>query len=134
MNSKSITIVLCIALIVAFFLPYLSNGSLSYSGWQVMFGNKEVQGLSNGGRSLFVSLLIPLGALLVLLMKFFDNYSSAGFIRWMPIVGVAYLLIMLYIQMSGEGSIGELIGFFSYGLWITIVAAIILPFVSNKSI
>jgi len=38
---------------------------------------------------------------------------------------------MLYIQASGEVSIGEFIGYFGYGLWITIVAAIILPFVSK---
>lgn len=130
MSKKSITIILCIALIAAFFLPYLSNGSLSYSGLKVMFGDKEVEGISKGGKALFLSLLIPIGALLVLLQVFFDN-SSMGIIRWMPLIGVVYLLVMLYIQANGEASIGEFIGYFSYGLWITIVAAIILPFVSD---
>jgi len=130
MSKKSITIILCIALIAAFFLPYLSNGSLSYSGLKVMLGDKEVEGISKGGKALFLSLLIPVGALLTLFQGLSNN-SSFGIVRWMPLIGAGYLLVMLYIQGSGEISIGEFIGYFSYGLWITIVAAIILPFVGD---
>jgi len=64
MSKKSITILLCIALIVAFFLSYLSNGSLSYSGLKVMFGDKEVEGISKGGKALLLSLLIPVGRII----------------------------------------------------------------------
>jgi len=130
MSKKTIATILCIVLIIAFFLPYLSNGSLSYSGLKVMFGDKEVEGISKGGKALLLSLLIPVGALLALLQGF-SSSSSLGIVRWMPLIGVAYLLVMLYIQASGEISIGEFIGYFGYGLWITIVAAIILPFVNE---
>ena len=129
MSKKNLTTILCIALIVAFFLPYLSNGSLSYSGFKLMFGDKEIEGIGKGGRTLLLSLLIPVGALLTLLQGF-SSSSSVGIVRWMPLIGVAYMLVMLYIQAGGQVSIGESIGYFSYGLWITIVAAIILPFIS----
>jgi len=131
MSKKSLAIVLSLLLIVAFFLPYLSYGPISYSGWNVVFGNHEVSGLSSSGRSLYLCLLIPGGALLLLIgILTKDNFSSAGIIYWVPLIGVLYIIIMLYLQTTGTGgmSLGDFISVFGYALWLTLIAAIILPF------
>lgn len=129
MNKKTLTIVLSLIIIGAFFLPYLSYGGENFSGMNIIFGNDNFVGLHKSGYSLLVALLIPLGGLLTL----FGANPPGNLSRWMPLIGVAYLLIMLYIRGNTGGSmgIGEFVGFFSYGLWITLVASIILPFAKD---
>jgi len=131
MSKKNLAVLLSFLLIIAFFLPYLSYGPISYSGWNVVFGNHEVSGLSNSGRSLYLCLLIPGGALLLLIgILTKDGFTSSGIIYWAPLIGVAYIIIMLYLQSREDGgmTISEFISVFGYALWLTLIAAIILPF------
>lgn len=129
MSKKNISIVLCLIIIAAFFLPYLSDGSENFSGMNIIFGNARFAGLNHSGYNLLVSLLIPLGAFLTLLRA----NPPGNLSRWMPLIGVAYLLVMLYIRgnTGGDMSIGEFLGFFSYGLWLTLVASVILLFTGD---
>jgi hypothetical protein len=131
MNRKTLSAVLSLVIIGAFFLPYLSFESKSFSGMNIIFGNAEFVGLQKSGYSLWVSLLIPLGAFLTLI----GANPPGSFSRWMPLIGVAYMLIMLYIRgnTGGNMAIGEFVGFFSYGLWITLVASVILPFTGSRT-
>lgn len=136
MNKGSLTAILAIAIIIAFFLPYLSFMGESASGMNIVFGKSGFVGLTKTGSGLFVSLLVPLGGLFILIGKGTgDSFSTSGIVYWMPLLGVLYLLVMLYMRGNTGGSItvGEFVEFFGYGLWITIVAAVILPFTKTKS-
>jgi hypothetical protein len=136
MSKKSISIILSLAIIAAFFLPYLSDGSESFSGMNIIFGNAEFEGLHRSGSNLLVSLLIPLGALFILIGAFSnDSFTSMGIVRWLPLIGVVYLVVMLYIRATsgdvGDTSIGEFIAIFAYGFWITLVASVVLLFTKS---
>lgn len=133
MSKKNLSVILSLAIIAAFFLPYLSDGSESFSGMNIIFGNAEFEGLHRSGSALLVSLLIPLGGLLTLVGAFSnDNSAMGGLARWMPLIGVIYLVVMLYIRATsgdvGDTSIGEFIAVFAYGFWITLASSVILLF------
>jgi hypothetical protein len=133
MSKKILSIILALILLICFFLPYLTIGSTSTSGFNIVFGKDGLEGISSSGRYLFVSLLIPIGAVLLLIGAVInDSFTSSGFVYWMPLAGIIYILVSLYLGATGNNSeyiaIGEYVGIFSYGLWITLIAAIILPF------
>lgn len=131
MSKKNLTILLSIALIIAFFFPFVSSGSYNFSAFDIVFD--RVEGLGQGGKSLYVSLLVPLGALLLLIGAVTnDHFTRSGFVLWMPLIGVLYLVVMLYINGSEALTVSELIGWLSYGFWISLIAAIILPFLKRS--
>ena len=85
--------------------------------------------MGQSGKSLYISLLVPIGALLLLIGVFTNDYfTKSGFVLWMPLIGVLYVVVMLYINGSEALTVSELIGWLGYGFWISLVAAIILPF------
>lgn len=129
MNKKTITIVLSLILLIAFFLPYISNGPAKLSCYDIVFGKDGVEGLSSNGRYLFVTLLIPIGAILILLGVFIkDSFANNGLVFWMPLIGIVYIIVMLYITGSSALTVSELVGWLGYGFWASLVAAILLPF------
>jgi hypothetical protein len=120
MSKKNLTIILCLVLLVSFFLPYVAG----FSGFDLVFGKYKV--MNNGG---LASVLIPLGGILLLFGAISgNNFSTMGIIFWMPLVGIAVLILMLYLKISNLVGIGDIISSFDYGLWLSLVAAIILPF------
>lgn len=129
MNKKNLTILLSIVLIIAFFFPFISSGTYNFSAFDIVFDRVEGQ----GGKSLYISLLVPLGALLLLIGAITnDNFTRSGFVLWMPLIGVLYLVVMLYINGSEALTVSELIGWLSYGFWISLLAAIILLFLKRS--
>jgi hypothetical protein len=137
MNKRTLNSILALVLLVAFFLPYISIEGFNVSGFQVIFGKDGQAGISSGGKFLFISLLIPIGAIIVL----FDSLSSggggamAGYGYWMPIVGTLYLAIMMYTgmqqgatQVGGSMDIGAFLSAMGYAFWATLVASVILVF------
>ena len=123
MNKKSLTIILCLVLLVSFFLPYLGG----FSGFDMVFGKYKIVGSSG-----IASGLIPIGAILLLFGALTDNnFTTQGFVYWMPLVGIAFIIVMIFAKVSGSVGMGELIGQFGYGLWLTVVAAILLLFTKN---
>ena len=137
MNKKSINLVLAIVLIVAFFLPFISFGGIfSASGFNVVFGKSGMSGIVSNPKLLLVSVLIPLGALLVLFDSLGGGTSNLDYGYWMPLVGVIALTLLMYFGMkSGAGSefnFGEFIKVLGYGYWITLVASVVLAFNKPK--
>ena len=137
MNKKNLNIVLAAALIAAFFLPYLSiPGFTELSGFNVVFGKAGMTGIAKGGKFLFISLLIPLGAIIVLFDSLGSSSSStAGYGYWMPIAGIVILSVLMFLGMSqgassvgGSLSVGSFVEVLGYGYWITLAASIILLF------
>jgi hypothetical protein len=138
MDKKSLTIVLAVILLVAFFLPFISANGYTLSGWNIVFGKNGESGLFNGSgtaaRSLFLCLLIPLGALIVLFSAFGTNSSGENYGRWMPLIGILYLAIMIFVNLTtgiGAFSFGGVIQILGYAFWITLVASLVLLF--NRS-
>ncbi len=137
MDKKTLNIILSLALIAAFFLPYISIGEIfSASGFNVVFGKDGMKGFVSGGKLLFVCLLIPVGAIIIL----FDSLGSGGssavdYAYWMPLIGIIVLSFMMFTGMkAGAGSGLTLSGFLKvmgYGYWITVAASIVI--LVNKS-
>ena len=131
MSKKNLTILLSVILIVAFFLPFISAGT-SFSAFDIVFG--KVGGLTQNGRFLFVSLLVPIGAILLLLGAFTnDSFTKSGIVLWMPFIGVLYLVVMLYINGSSDLTVSELIGWLGYGFWILLVSSFLLLFMRRTA-
>lgn len=138
MDKKNLNIGLAIVLIVAFFLPYVSVMGFNLSGLNVVFGKGGLNGMSKGSL-LFITLLVPIGAILVLAGSFgVDKSLNAGYVFWMPLIGILYLAVRMYLEMSkgatrvgGSLGIGDFLSVMGYGFWITIVASVAL--LVNKS-
>lgn len=134
MNKKTITIILSLVLLIAFFLPYVSNGPVKFSCFDIVFGKDGVEGLSSHGKFLFVTLLIPIGAILILLGVFTkDIFANSGFVYWLPLIGIIYIVIMLYVTGSSALTVSELVGWLGYGFWVSLAASIMLPFSRNTA-
>lgn len=137
MDKKTLNIVLSLALLAAFFLPYISIGGIfSASGFNVVFGKGGMTGIVSGGKFLFVCLLIPLGAIIILFDSLGSgNSSSADYAYWMPLIGIVVLSVMMFTGMrvtAGRAlTVGEFLKVMGYGYWITLVASIVL--LVNKS-
>jgi hypothetical protein len=128
MNNKLFTPVLAIVLLVCFFLPYFSNGLESFSAFNIVFGKHGLSGVGSAERYLW--LLIPLAALLLL----FGGNTSGGFTYWIPLIGLVYIIVRIYIEANSIGSagIGDILKIASYGFWISLGAAILLPFSKSR--
>ena len=121
MNKKTFAIVLSLALLVSFFLPYLGD----YSGFDLVFGKHKIISTSGG----IASILIPAGGLLILFGSIGGN--TYDFSYWMPIAGIIVMVAMLLIKGTGGASIGDIISSFSYGFWITVAASVLLLFTKD---
>jgi hypothetical protein len=139
MNKNNVNIILSIALIAAFFLPFLSVPGLpDFSGFNVVFGKGGMTGIAKGGKFLFICLLIPLGGIILLFDALGGGSSSSDYAYWMPIIGVVILTVLMFAGMSqgaanagGRLDIKSMFRIMGYGYWITAVASILL--LVNKS-
>lgn len=130
MSKKTISIILSAIIIGAFFLPYISNGEFGLSGYDIVFGKGEIRGLArNGGSALYINLLVPGSALIILLGNLLDDSFADGlFFRLLPLLGLIYIVVMLYMTGSSQLTVSEVFGWLGYGFWISLGAAVLLPF------
>jgi hypothetical protein len=130
MSKKTIAIILSGIIIAAFFLPYLSSGGFNLSGYDIIFGKGDIPGIGGkGGSSSYINLLVPGGALLILIGTLIDDsFTNSTFFRSLPLIGLIYIIVMLFVTGSSQLTVSELIGWLGYGFWISLVAAIVLPF------
>ncbi|HWC52301.1 MAG TPA: hypothetical protein VG676_01865 [Chitinophagaceae bacterium] len=131
MNSSknSFRIILCIAIIVAFFLPWFKFGG--GSGLDIVL-SKAPQEETAASIIRYSFLLIPLFALIVLLRSI-GNKSTNFFLRLLPFLVTAILTALFILGIKSEGGTDEeLRGWFSmlgYGFFINVIASLILVFV-----
>lgn len=123
MNKKMVTIILAIALIAGFFLPYMSFLGQGISGFDMVKGG--------GKADVYILALSPVAAILLLIGALNDGkYTpSRGILAILALVGVLYLVIRLVIE---GGDIGGLIKLLGIGYWISLVAALGLVFYNPK--
>lgn len=128
MDRKTLTIILAVALIGSFFLPYFSFFGTGVSGLDTVTS-------SGGSWEKYVLLLIPLAALLLLLGELGNNYIIArALLVWLPLLAVLFMLIINpLIQGAAFGDIFKMLGKgYGVGLWITIPASLVLAFYNPK--
>ena len=130
MDRKTLTIVLAVALLGSFFLPFYSFG-----------GRGGVSGLDlitakGGDWQKYLILLIPITGLLLLLGELNNNYIlSRGLLSWLPLLTLIFIIfISPLIKGADIGSIFKYIGKgYGVGLWVTIVASLVLVFYNSPA-
>jgi len=129
MDKKTLNIILSLALIGAFFLPYISFGGFNASGFNVVFGKDGMSGLVSGGKLLYACLLVPIGAFILLVDSLGSGDStSAQYGYWMPLVGIIILSVLMFTGMNtgarGALTLSLFFKVMGYGYWITVAASI----------
>ena len=129
LNIKKIENICAIIIIVAFFLPWVSLGFISFSGYDLpnlaSFVNSFDAAFSENGESsgsansLYAVYLIPLLSIGILFMEYLGKESkklclTAGTLN---VVGFLYVLIF-----ETEGDIGMM----GIGIWITVLASVVM--------
>lgn len=131
MNKRTFTIVLALILLACFFLPYFSDGTDRVSAFNIVFGNSEMAGVSGAER--FLWLLVPIGAVLLL---FGGERFTGGFAYWLPLLGLLYIVLRIFIEVTAQSSAGDAVSIIfktaSYGFWISVVAAVLLVINKNR--
>ncbi|MBL7749567.1 MAG: hypothetical protein JNM19_19165 [Chitinophagaceae bacterium] len=125
MNRKMLTMILGALLVVGFFLPYLSMGPFSISGFELI--------KSPGKADKYVLLLSPIAGLLLLAgAANSEKYiPSRGILVILALVGVLYLIIRSLIEgKSGAGA--ELFKVLGLGYWLSLASAIVLAAYNPK--
>ena len=125
MDRKTLTIVLAVALIASFFLPFYSFGGRGASGLDVVTAK-------GGDWQKYLLLIFPLCGLLLLLGELNNgNYAvSRSLLVWLPLLTILY---MLFIGPLIKGAdIGNIFKYFGKGygtgLWIAIASSVVLAF------
>ncbi len=125
MDRKTLTIVLAVALLGSFFLPYYSFGGRGgISGFDLVSSN-------GGDWQKYIILLIPISGILLLLGELNNNYVlGRGLLSWLPLLTLLYIILIdPLVKGAAIGDIFKTIGKgFGIGLWITIVASLVLAF------
>ncbi len=138
MDKKTLNIVLSLVLIGAFFLPYISFGGFNASGFNVVFGKDGMSGLVSGGKLLYVCLLVPIGAFILLVDSLGSGDStSAQYGYWMPLVGIIILSVLMFTGMNtgarGALTLSLFFKVMGYGYWITVAASVAVLVNKNRT-
>lgn len=136
MDKKTLNIVLSLALIGAFFLPYISFGGFNASGFNVVFGKDGMSGLFKSGALSYLCLLVPIGAIVILFDSLGNEGSSmADYGYWMPLLGIIILSVLMFTGMNtgarGALTLSLFFKVMGYGYWITVAASVAV--LVNKS-
>lgn len=123
MNRKMLTMILGALLVVGFFLPYLSMGPFSASGFEIIKGA--------GKADKYILLLSPIAGLLLLIgAANSENYiPSRGILVLLALAGVLYLIIRSLIE---GGDIGQLFKMLGIGYWLSLASALVLAVYNPK--
>ena len=129
MDRKTFTILLAVALIGCFFLDYFKGGP---SGYEMVFntpGGKEVW-------EKYVWLLIPISGVILLIGALNrGNYMIGRSLWcWLPLLTIIFFLVRAYMSANDFSAVTAAFKSFGIGLWITLVAAVILAFYNPRRI
>ena len=121
-----------LALVAFAFLPYLSLGLLSVTGWQIASAVTQLSTLSSGNQAFILIWLIPISSLVTAglggALALQDAFASANSRRTLGIlvslvslVGLALLILALVRgQPSGTSTIG-IAHFLGLGYWLSVI-------------
>jgi hypothetical protein len=124
MDKKTLTIILAVALLIAFFLQWGSGFAGKFSGFDLVTAK-------GADWKQYILILIPLSALLLLLGAFNGNYAlGRGLLCVLPILTILFMFIILPIidGVSLKYVFKSLGKGYGVGLWLTIVSSLVLAF------
>lgn len=124
MDRKTLTIVLAVALLGSFFLPFYSFGGGGISGFDIVSAK-------GGDWQKYIVLLIPISAILLLIGALNNNYIlGRGLLSWLPLLTLLFLLIgNPLIEGAAIGDVFKSLGKgWGVGMWVTVVSSIVLAF------
>ena len=129
-NKQMFRVILCLAIIAAFFLPWFKYGGGSGLDLIIAKGNNENDTAATIIRYSF--LLIPFFALIVLIRSI--NKQSANFLlRLLPFLVTAILTALFILGVNVNGGTGEelkgWLQILDYGFYINVLASLVLIFV-----
>jgi hypothetical protein len=125
MDKKVFSIILGVALIASFFLPYMSYGDRSANGLDIV----KNAGEASEPIMAYIWLVFPISGLMLLLGALNKgNYPGGRALwLWLPLLALIYILIIYPITNGMD--IGDVFkGFgkgFGIGLWIALAASVI---------
>jgi hypothetical protein len=128
MDRKIFTVVLAIVLIASFFLPLYSAGGVS--AFDIVKGPSYGNGIEVMLMK-YLWILIPLSGLMLLIGAMNnDNYIlGRGIWAWLPLLALLYIIIRPIIDGA---KIGDMIKLFGVGMWVMLVASLILAFYNPR--
>lgn len=132
MDRKVLSILLGLALLVSFFLPYLSMGGATASGLDIV----KNAGDSKDAVMTYIWLIFPLSGLMLLIGALNNgNYPGGRALwLWLPFLALIYILFV-YPLMNGAafGDLFKTFGQgFGIGLWIALAASLVGILVNPK--
>ena len=139
MDKKMLTIILAIALLGCFFLPYLKFGSAgSASGFEIVTAEDGRGGDIDVILMKYIWVLIPISAIMLLIgaLNNGNYFLGRGIWAWLPLLTLLYFVVRLFLEArKGEGSfeIGELAEVFGVGFWATLVVSLVLAIYNPRS-
>jgi len=130
-NKRIITGITAGILLIAFFLPWWKLLT-SVSGWEIVFGN---DGRGIGGASRLILLILPLTGCVVLYSVLTKKpyVLPKAFLFILPLLafGALFLFSLIGSNLSTVwGVFKSVVEFSSIGIWLTWIAALVLPFCS----
>jgi hypothetical protein len=125
MNRKTITMILAVVILAAFFLPYMSFFGQSISAFQIVKGG--------GKADVYIMVLAPVAAILLLVgalnnEKYTPSRSVLGILA---LVGWIYPIIRMFID--GGSMAGQVFKILGIGFWLGLVAALAVILYNPKS-
>jgi hypothetical protein len=126
MNKKTLSMILGVALLGAFFLPFYGKG---ISGLDLV----SAKGVD---WKAYILLLLPLSGLLLLVGGVNNgNYIlSRGLLCLLPLIAIIFILFVA--PMIEGAKIGDIFKYFGkgwgIGMWVSVVASLVLAFYSPK--
>ena len=124
MDRKVLTIVLGLALLVGFFLPYLNFMGRTASGLDIVKNAGDAADPVIG----YIWLVFPISGLMLLIGALTGNYPG-GRSLWFWLSFLAILFILIIYPLTKGMEFGEVFESFGrgmgVGLWITIVASLV---------
>ena len=148
MDSKLKNIITSLALLAAFFMPWIKIMGFGGSAFDLI--KIVVENIQNIGEKpivvlLFLLLLFPISGLIVLVNYVKDEIKSSqvriiGFAKKAPFILIIIALLLFLFKFSNElgflmeNKLGGLLDVFSFGFYVTIISSIILFFDKTNEI
>ena len=122
MDRKTFTIVMAIALIAGFFLPIFKIGGSAFD---------IVKGGGNWENYLWV--IIPICGLLLLLGELNNKYvASRSLLTWLPLLTILVCAVIMPLVHKSLLDFGTMLKVFGVGMWVMVVASILVAFYNPR--
>lgn len=129
MNRKNLTVILSLALIVSFFLPYTGIGIYNHSGYDHVFNER----VTDSSLRKYLWLIVPFSGLMLFIGAVNnERYPiSRGLLTWLSLFILIYFLYrMVYVEATFKLSV--IPQKMRYGYWISLIATLLLIFYKSR--